>query len=248
MYTSPKTIFDKLEEYDVYVPDKDSMFPWFLVYDFEALLVPFLNDEGKKLKWTAEHRPISMSICSNVDGFSSPHCIVDPDIDSLVRNMVEYMGRVANKGELAKEKFGEALRMLEDMIKDPPPELCKTNPDNDDALDALGEEGFLFETHDDEERHPSDSAMEELIEKLNQLKEELESYCKQMICLGFNSSKYDMNLIKSRLAQHLQMEKDNVFTVKRNNQYACLSTSAFKFLDNTSYLSPGISYAKFLKA
>jgi hypothetical protein len=79
--------------------------------------------------------------------------------------MVEYMGRVASKGEeLAKTKFGEAFRQLEDMTKDPPPELCKSSPDNDDALDALGElwkEGFLFETHDNDERTPSDSAMEE---------------------------------------------------------------------------------------
>ena len=44
------------------------------------------------------------------------------------------------------------------------------------------------------------------------------------------------------------MHTDNVFTVKRNNQYACLATSTLKFLDVTSYLSPGINYATFLKA
>ena len=44
------------------------------------------------------------------------------------------------------------------------------------------------------------------------------------------------------------MEKDNVFTVKRNNKYACLANSTLKFLDITSCLSPGINYAIFKKA
>ena len=31
MYTSPKTIFEKLEEYDVHVLPDDRLFPWFIV-------------------------------------------------------------------------------------------------------------------------------------------------------------------------------------------------------------------------
>lgn len=33
----------------------------------------------------------------------------------------------------------------------------------------------------------------------NKLKEEFEKYCEQMICISFNSAKYDINLIKSYL-------------------------------------------------
>lgn len=29
------------------------------------------------------------------------------------------------------------------------------------------------------------------------LKDEFETYCQQLICIGFNSAKYDINLIKS---------------------------------------------------
>jgi hypothetical protein len=74
-YTAPKTIFDKLEGYDVYVQVKDLLFPWFLIYDFEAMLVPV---QCEKLSWTAQYQPVSVSICSNVNGFTSPHCIVTP--------------------------------------------------------------------------------------------------------------------------------------------------------------------------
>ena len=44
------------------------------------------------------------------------------------------------------------------------------------------------------------------------------------------------------------MDQDNIFTVKQNNQFACLATTTLKFLNITSYLSTGINYAKFLKA
>ncbi|CAG2213398.1 unnamed protein product [Mytilus edulis] len=80
------------------------------------------------------------------------------------------------------------------------------------------------------------------------LKDELDAYCRQTIVLGFNSAKYDRNLIKTHLAKALHMhEPGKTFTVKRNNSYACLANETFKFLDITLYLAPSFSYAKFLK-
>ena len=114
--------------------------------------------------------------------------------------------------------------------------------------DELWEEDLFGGCDDAHATRPSDSTADELIKKVSQLKEEIKFCCKQMICLGFNSSKNELNLVKSHLAKHLQMEKDNVFTIKRNNQYVCLANSTLKFLDITSYLSPGINYANFLKA
>ena len=57
-----------------------------------------------------------------------------------------------------------------------------------------------------------------------------------------------MNLVKSHLAKHLQMENNNVFTIKRNDQYANLANNTLKFQYITSYLSTGINYASFLKS
>ena len=56
-------------------------------------------------------------------------------------------------------------------------------------------------------------------------------------------------LSKKYLPVHLKMhESKNIFTVKRYNQYACLSNDTFKFLDITQYLAPGLNYATFLRA
>ena len=67
-YTTPKTIFDKLEENGIHIPKQKRLFPWFIVYDFEAMLIPIQGEGSDKLAWTAKHVPISVSISSNVDG------------------------------------------------------------------------------------------------------------------------------------------------------------------------------------
>ena len=90
-YTAPKTIFDKLEENGIHIPKQKRLFPWFIVYDFEAMLIPIQGEGSVKLAWTAKHVPISVSISSNVDGYNFPHCIVDADMDHLVKAMVNYM-------------------------------------------------------------------------------------------------------------------------------------------------------------
>ena len=87
------------------------------------------------------------------------------------------------------------------------------------------------------------------MKQCKKLRDELDSYCRQIPCKSFNGSKYDINLIKKYLAVHLKMhDSKTIFTVKRNNQYACLSNENFKFLDITQYLAPGVNYASFLKA
>jgi hypothetical protein len=58
-----------------------------------------------------------------------------------------------------------------------------------------------------------------------------------------------MNLVKAHLAKKLDMHgPGETFTVKRNNSYACLANDTFKMLDVTSYMSPVVSYDRFLKA
>jgi hypothetical protein len=87
-YSNPKTVFDRLEEQGIIISETDRLFQWFIVYDFEAMLVPIRESNSEKLTWTQKHVPVSVSICSNVDGFTDPHCIVEPDVEKLVREMV----------------------------------------------------------------------------------------------------------------------------------------------------------------
>ena len=56
---------------------------------------------------------------------------------------------------------------------------------------------------------------------------EFNSYCKELVVLGFNSASYDLNLIKSTLIQILL--KDIQFVIKRTNSYLCLKTRKLQF-------------------
>jgi hypothetical protein len=61
------------------------------------------------------------------------------------------------------------------------------------------------------------------------------TYCDQLPVLSFNFRKYDMNLIKSKLAAKLGMaESERAFVVKRSNTYGCLATDEFIFIDQLS--------------
>jgi hypothetical protein len=112
-HSNPKTIFDKLEEQGIHVQDR--VYPWFVVYDFEAMLVPIKESNSAKLTWTQRHEPISVSVYSNIDGFTEPHCIVESNVETLVRKMVEYL----RSYELAQQKFADAFAQLDADINNP---------------------------------------------------------------------------------------------------------------------------------
>ena len=228
-YSSPKTVFDKLEQQGIRVPPEERLFEWFLVYDFEAILQKVQNDSSPKLQWTHQHLPISVSLCSNVDQYTQPHCIIEPEIETLVQTMVDYMTRIADRShQLARDKFASVFEELDYRME---------NIDGPLDLEELAE---------DQEWMQEREKMQKTIEDL---KTELDDYCRQIVCLGFNSANYDINLVKTHLAKHLGMhDGQKVFTIKRNNQYACLSTERFKILDITQYLAAGTNYASFLKA
>ena len=85
----------------------------------------------------------------------------------------------------------------------------------------------------------------ENVRKENLMKE-FDSYCRELIVLGFNSSSYDLNLVKPVLIEHLLNKID--FVIKKANTYLCIKTSTLRFLDIKHFLATGFSYRKFLIA
>jgi hypothetical protein len=87
-----------------------------------------------------------------------------------------------------------------------------------------------------------------MIKLVRKIYNDFELYCHQMPCLGFNSSSYDIPLMKTHLIPHLHLEcaQNKPFVIKRNSKYSCLAIKKLKFLDMLSYLPAGTSYEKFL--
>lgn len=301
-YEKKKTIFDELREIDIIVQTSDEYFPWFIVFDFEAILKK-VNESSvtSKLQIERIHQPISVSICSNVPDFENERFILNETTEELLQEMVLYMEKINTKVyELAKEKWCDVFKKLNSLVEYWKPndhqDLKQSSDLQTDAMDTLEceppsklflkklekkniyqefQKNLLKDTWTiNYNEHSSDSECLSEIDCENESESDCEietnetnrvkiimhnhvkrvlsnftNYCLQVPVLGFNSSKYDLNLVKNKLAKILGMHDQNqTFVIKRNNSYTCIATPKFRFLDMNQYLAAGTSYSKFLKA
>ena len=87
-------------------------------------------------------------------------------------------------------------------------------------------------------------------ERVKLAKETAKSYVnwvKQVPVFGFNSGRYDINMIKEYFVENLTSLSD-VNVAKKENSYMFLSTPNFKFLDIKNFLAPGLSYDAWCRA
>ena len=78
VYHTPLTIFERLDEVGIHVPEEDRYFPFRATFDFEAYFSERNLPEGTDLlQWNAKHVSLSVSIASNVPGFLKPLCIIN---------------------------------------------------------------------------------------------------------------------------------------------------------------------------
>ena len=73
------------------------------------------------------------------------------------------------------------------------------------------------------------------------------TWVNQVPVFGFNSGRYDINMIKEYFVKNLAGISD-VNVAKKENSYMFLSLPQFKFLDIKSYLAPGLSYDAWCRA
>jgi len=67
-----------------------------------------------------------------------------------------------------------------------------------------------------------------------------DAFLKEHMILGFNSGKYHLNVVKPLIIKHLRPRIS--FTIVKHNDFMCLKTDIFKFLDIKNYIAPGFSY------
>ena len=86
----------------------------------------------------------------------------------------------------------------------------------------------------------------EMLPKAQRIK--IQEWCDQVPVLGFNSWRYDLNLIREHFAERLSDTTGNVRVAKNGNKIMFILTNSFRFLDIMNYLGPGTSYEKCMKA
>ena len=112
-----QSVFDKLESFNIYVPKQDRLYDWFIVYDYESILVKHDEAQKGKMKLIASHIPVSVSVCSNVDSFEQPKTFVNKCELQLVKDMVSYWRMIQKKTYiLAKNKWSYVITALNKLL------------------------------------------------------------------------------------------------------------------------------------
>ena len=233
VYRPPASIFERLDDEGITVPEALRFYPFRATFDFECFFdrdnVPADSD---KVHWIARHVPLSVSLASNVPGLEPAQCYVtDGDSDKLVADMMSHLHAVSDAAfESLKPSYESVLNEL------------KARKESWDDAES--------EADTEEEENEKESKTN----PFNTLAGQLLGWLRQLPVVGFNSGKYDLNVVKKFFIPYLMKpsEDDEIdetrFVIKRQNTFMCFSTTNLKFLDVTQYLAPGVSYDKYLKA
>jgi len=79
-------------------------------------------------------------------------------------------------------------------------------------------------------------------------RENIYEWCNQVPVLGFNSSRYDLSVIKNHFVENLAETANKITVAKNGNKMMFMHTEVFRFLDIINYLGPGTNYDKWVKA
>ena len=171
---------------------------------------------------------------SNVPGYEAPCCFVtDGDSNKLVAQMMTHLHSISDTAfESLKPSYESVLDKLK-MLKE----------EWDSAEKECGLEGG--ETEDE-------VAGKNRTNPFKKLSDQLFSWLQQLPVIGFNSGKYDLNMIKrffiTLMLTPCEDQDKSCFVIKRENTFMCFSTNKVRCLDVTNFLAPGVSYEKYLKA
>ena len=246
-------MFQRLDDEGITVVDTLRFYPYRATFDFECFFDgENLPADSDRVQWIARHVPLSVSLASNVPGHETPHCYVtDGDSDKLVGSMMSDLGAISNVAfDMLISSYDNVLNELEVRKKEAWDEAERKAPKEDKSKQDDDEEVEMGDT----KTNPYKTLIGQLLGWLHQLP-----------VIGFNSGKYDLNVVKQFFVPYLLKpskqddneedideeedgEDETRFVIKRQNTLMCFTTKKLKFLDITSYLAPGFSYDTYLKA
>ena len=245
VYQLRETLFDKLDSFGIQYTDDQKLSKNLAIFDFESIFIPeekFKSTE--RTTWIAKHVPISVSISSNL--ITMPIFLCNSNPRDLVESFIDAVEGLATQSKAQmKLKFLE----IETAIKS---KLSRTlEPLNERR--CRNQRVFEFEDHcledDNEEKDASTHFLQMQKNQLIELQEHRERYCNVLPVFGFNSAKYDINLIKSYLLPILITEGNMEPTViKKAIQLVSFKFGEVQLLDIMNFLGGATSLDSFLKA
>ena len=210
------------------------------IFDFESICVK--EDSYKQTEtttWIGKHVPISVSISSNL--IPEPIFLCNANPHHLISSFITALEGLATQSKTQmKLNFFE----VETAIKT---KLC-------DVLEQLNQRRNRVSNFVDDcivEKEEKDLSTQFLQMQKNHiidLQEHFVRNCNVVSVFGFNSAKYDINLIKSYLLPILVNERDIEPTViKKANQFVSFKFGDIQLLDIMNFLGGATSLDSFLK-
>ena len=205
VYQLRETLFDKLRAFDIEVADGDTLLNNFAVFDFESICVKSSKlVDTEATSWVGKHEPISVSITSNL--LEEPIFICNSEPHSLVSAFVNSVESLAEKNKLEMNlKFHDIATRIKEKLERV---LSAINTKRRQLSNRKEPQERLVDMGDDDEDEISVSTQFLLTQKnkLIELQLHFERYVNTFPVFGFNSAKYDLNLIKTYLIPPLVNE------------------------------------------
>ena len=217
-YQLRETLFDKLDSFDIQYADDRKLFSILAVFDFESICIPeekFKNTETTT--WIGKHVPLSVSISSSLIAMpiflcnSNPHNLVESFIDAIEGLATQSKAQMKLKLVEVKTAIESKLTRTLETLND---RRCRNQP-----VFEFEDQGF---DNDNEEKIVSTQFLQMQKNQLFELQKHLERYCNVLPVFGFNSAKYDINLITYFLLPILINERKMEPTAKKNQPICVL--------------------------
>jgi hypothetical protein len=123
---------DIVELCDWFDVDCDYKHDYLITFDLEAMVQKVRENKGEKLKFVANHLPVSVSIATNVPGFcEAEHFILRRDPFTICKKMFQYFDKIAEKSEkLMKKKMKPLIKKVKNHYNDREKENMLTTIEN----------------------------------------------------------------------------------------------------------------------
>lgn len=221
------SIFDEIrQQTGINVSITERFFPYRATFDIESYIKKVQSSIHQKLSIESEHELMSIAVSSNIPTFTDPVCFIsDGDTDKLVEDFVLYLHKLSEKA--AELMLVKHTSLIDQLIHFKETRQVVENQFKDKKLSSPF--------------HYNSRSIKRLIERFY-------DYLSELPVIGFNSQKYDLNVMRAPLIKYLLKHNKINFTIKRDNSLKCLKTNKLKFLDILNYIAPGFDYGAFIKA
>ena len=110
VFGAKRTIFDKLEDFDINIPVELRYFPYRICFDIECALIRDTGVENSaRVEFSSKHLLASISVCSNVPNYEQPTCLISTGSEKeLVKRFIALVTEISEVSyALMQDRFSE---------------------------------------------------------------------------------------------------------------------------------------------